>query len=830
MNKSPRVSLGLILLLGAALVPAGPIAPAEPAYAAVNSYPKPPATTAIIVLDMQEDTGSTASWAATEAMLASTAIQGIVNSQSSTKIYFLNGPKESFWTTFPTEQYMLADNIVPSAVTRTYPTVDDTKTYPVLSYLLANFSSYIDGKVLYPAMSSTVVPGTISAAITAAGATDSVPVSPGIESYVTAAGLSLTTTANTRSFTSNIDAHDYAVDNFLSSSTTVAYAGVYCSDAFGGESQPGRQVPNLVDYFIATTAFVTCLNGEVPAEASALTDFLSTAYPVGTPVLGMPHDENPTMGAIEAAGDYLVIAANSNISVLSSFPSNSTDLNTPSAPSAAPIDPDGAYVAFYQTDGDNISSLHHHYNYWRSSATAGDVPMGWSVNPALFDLMPTVLQWRSNNNYDDTYEEVVKFSNGGGPSAPAARTDYLGDLQHYLSNSNGLYSSMNYLGLTIADIPAALDIDLLMQGYQGATDGNSVTWTQTDDTTVTGFSGCTQSCASATEVFNAARYVADETPDGVPSFVIVPVGAGWEDGTAAASAAQDLLLASPNGRTYHFMTPRDLAATWRAWMSTQGTATYEAEDAVLSGGAGVNDDHAGYTGSGFVDGYWQTGATTTFSVVAAAAGTQDVTVRYSSGDGTSGARTIAVEVNGTKVTDASLPKTADWDAWTEHTIPLTLLAGANTISLVQESGSYGNAINIDHIEMDLPTTYEAESGTLSGGALAASDHAGYTGSGFVAGFWQTGAKVTVDVASSGGSTPIELRYSSGDGASGNRAIAVQVDGVTVSTLSLPKTADWATWTTATFSLTLPAGASSISFLQESGSYGNAVNIDHLVLP
>lgn len=36
--------------------------------------------------------------------------------------------------------------------------------------------------------------------------------------------------------------------------------------------------------------------------------------------------------------------------------------------------------------------------------------------------------------------------------------------------------------------------------------------------------------------------------------------------------------------------------------------TYQAESAALSGGAKVNTDHTGFSGTGFVDGYWTQGA------------------------------------------------------------------------------------------------------------------------------------------------------------------------------------------------------------------------------
>ncbi|CAM5550309.1 hypothetical protein STENM36S_01026 [Streptomyces tendae] len=59
---------------------------------------------------------------------------------------------------------------------------------------------------------------------------------------------------------------------------------------------------------------------------------------------------------------------------------------------------------------------------------------------------------------------------------------------------------------------------------------------------------------------------------------------------------------------------------------------YEAEEARLTGKAGINTDHAGYSGSGFVDRYATEGkATTTFDVTVPKAGTYDVGLRYSNG-------------------------------------------------------------------------------------------------------------------------------------------------------------------------------------------------------
>ena len=51
---------------------------------------------------------------------------------------------------------------------------------------------------------------------------------------------------------------------------------------------------------------------------------------------------------------------------------------------------------------------------------------------------------------------------------------------------------------------------------------------------------------------------------------------------------------------------------------------YELEDGVLTGTAGIDTEHAGYTGSGFVDGIQTIGSGITVEVVAPKAGAYDL--------------------------------------------------------------------------------------------------------------------------------------------------------------------------------------------------------------
>ncbi|MGO1056552.1 cellulase family glycosylhydrolase [Crossiella sp. CA198] len=107
-----------------------------------------------------------------------------------------------------------------------------------------------------------------------------------------------------------------------------------------------------------------------------------------------------------------------------------------------------------------------------------------------------------------------------------------------------------------------------------------------------------------------------------------------------------------------------------------------------------------------------------------------------------------------------------------------------------------------------PAEYQAETATISNGVVE-SNHAGFTGAGFVNYDNETGSYVefTVNAATAGPATLI-FRYANGTTA--NRPLNITVNGTAaVSGLAFPGTGAWTTWRTATASVTLTAGANKI---------------------
>ncbi|MFJ8887791.1 family 16 glycoside hydrolase [Streptomyces sp. NPDC102402] len=168
------------------------------------------------------------------------------------------------------------------------------------------------------------------------------------------------------------------------------------------------------------------------------------------------------------------------------------------------------------------------------------------------------------------------------------------------------------------------------------------------------------------------------------------------------------------GRVVHLRSPRPFAsgsgeALWstEAWYTLNAlpgkqppaATLYEAEEARLTGTAGIHTDHTGYSGSGFVDRYnTENRAATDFDVTVPEAGDYDVNLRYSNGPNPyQGTKSLSLHVNGKKLRQTKLASTGTWDAWSTQTERVRLHAGPNTLSYRFDPGDAG------HVNLDLIT-------------------------------------------------------------------------------------------------------------------------------
>ncbi|MER6950629.1 CBM35 domain-containing protein, partial [Nonomuraea sp. NPDC000554] len=132
-----------------------------------------------------------------------------------------------------------------------------------------------------------------------------------------------------------------------------------------------------------------------------------------------------------------------------------------------------------------------------------------------------------------------------------------------------------------------------------------------------------------------------------------------------------------------------------------GPAIYQAEDATISQGV-VESNHAGFTGTGFVNYDNVTGSYVEWTVNAAAAGPANVELRFSNGTTTN--RPMSVAVNGTAVVTRDFPSTSTWDTWQTATVTADLAQGVNKIRATATTVNGGP--NVDRLAVipQAPTT------------------------------------------------------------------------------------------------------------------------------
>src|SRR5688500_10298670 len=102
--------------------------------------------------------------------------------------------------------------------------------------------------------------------------------------------------------------------------------------------------------------------------------------------------------------------------------------------------------------------------------------------------------------------------------------------------------------------------------------------------------------------------------------------------------------------------------------------SYEAESATISQRV-VESNHAGFTGTGFVNYTTVSGSYVQWSVTAAAAGSATLAIRFANGTATN--RPMDIAVNGTTVASGvAFNGTGAWTSWQTASVTATLNAGA----------------------------------------------------------------------------------------------------------------------------------------------------------
>jgi hypothetical protein len=555
---------------------------------------KAPPTTSIILVDCKKDrfgpslTPSGATWRNFEVTLVLRTIQGIVNRTSSTKLYLLNlayTPGATYYEQ-NLEQWFLDDGIVPAGITRTTATLDNTKTYPALHYLLNTYGSLITGKVLISDITQNASgyyagnDDQLFAAITACGQLDAIPTSVSLASYLASNGYSLTTREDITGLTGTA-AWSWALANYFQPDTTRAFIGRH---HMGTDEELRPHYPvTQVEYFIATRAFVDTLDSNNATERSMLSQlYNATNYPLGTPSAGRTkEDRNP--GDRGALGYPHFHLHGPNFTVHSSLPSVPSSITSAPQPQARPYDNNDVFVAFYVTDGDNISfSNYRHYWRFRNSPDKGTRPITFGISPILFDLNPELLKYYSGQQASGAVSFLANmslvpgvgqgFTNVNGQ----AWSGYTAWVNNLLDNTNGLFRGYNCLERVGYDgMIDDLHIDYAILDYHA---GYPPAGTAPNLRMISGFMPAADINGHYGSTEQVVRYFADNSDGTKPLFVVVSVGDGSNDPFTVAKNVAANLVATPNGKDYKFVSVGDLLTTWEAWSIGAPLAQDDFED------------------------------------------------------------------------------------------------------------------------------------------------------------------------------------------------------------------------------------------------------------
>lgn len=136
------------------------------------------------------------------------------------------------------------------------------------------------------------------------------------------------------------------------------------------------------------------------------------------------------------------------------------------------------------------------------------------------------------------------------------------------------------------------------------------------------------------------------------------------------------------------------------------------------------------------------------------------------------------------------------------------------------------------------TVCQAESATLSGGAVVGSGHNGFTGAGFVQGYAANANPVVgastefaIGGVASSGTYTVTVGYANNDSGGGSiapRTLGVYVNGARTATMTFAPTASWDNWSTVQQQVQLPAGSDTIRLACAAGD-SCMVNLDYLAV-
>lgn len=348
-----------------------PTTAAKSRWRAGPLFPALPQTTSLAIYDVRASSS--------EDRLSIATLVGLVN-RGSAKIYVLENNDDEFWLkeldpTLPRTQSEITGDVL-------------------LEHLLAEYRDLVKGLIIY----DPNLPDTCNVASTLASLRDALIVSPAQGEKLRAAPYQLPVLGDLRTYhwKNRLQAYTWAYEHLLQECSRDMVAGLN-SDIHG----------NVRSFLVAQRVF-TCWLDARKTLATRQPGLLSerglfkrilARFPPGAVHLGWFPNE-PFGVWLTSRAALLTLASDhcTNLTVWSSLPPVQASVSAANEERSqekrvgerSESRADTTYVSFTISDGDNLQYCQHHLLHLWNDPARGTLPIGWTIAPALQQVMPTL--------------------------------------------------------------------------------------------------------------------------------------------------------------------------------------------------------------------------------------------------------------------------------------------------------------------------------------------------------------------------------------------------------------------------------------------------------
>ena len=279
--------------------------------------------------------------------------------------------------------------------------------------IITKYLSEISGLIVFDSNQ----PDTINLATTIAGQRHALVAPPSLVAQLTAAPYNLPILVDLRGqYSSKLAVYQALYNTYWAGSTHRVL--IELNPSISGAVR---------EYAIGIGAAVVWLDPRVSAENTLLNSFFSSMG-TGTTVMGWWPEEQ---SGVTAASQHGIATVASDWSTnLTMFSGTSRTVNVKPTP-PKPALQNKIYVAFILSDGDNLQYVEHLFRNLWTNADRGKVPMGWTVSPAMLDVMPGILNYLYTSGTAN--DDLISGPSGLGYAYPNSMTQ--AQLDQYVTRS-----------------------------------------------------------------------------------------------------------------------------------------------------------------------------------------------------------------------------------------------------------------------------------------------------------------------------------------------------------------------------------------------------------